>query len=70
MSTALFILEAKKAPNTWVDIQTVYPQDEILSLYSNIEEANAGKTRLKSLLAARWKGKFKKHPIRIRELDQ
>lgn len=70
MSTVLFILEAKKAPNVWVDIQTVYPQDEIFSLYSNKEEATAAKTKLKSLLSARWKGKFKKYPIRIRELDQ
>ncbi len=70
MNTALFILEAKKAANIWEDIQAVYPQDEILSLYSCKEEATAAKTRLKSLLSARWKGKFKKYPIRIRELNQ
>ncbi|WP_319550563.1 hypothetical protein [Desulfogranum marinum] len=70
MSTVLFILEAKKAPNVWEDIQTVYPQNEIFSLYSSKEEANAAKTKLKSLLSARWKEKFKKYPIRIRELDQ
>ena len=70
MSTVLFILEAKKAPNVWEDIQTVYPQNEIFSFYSSKEEANADKTKLKSLLSARWKEKFKKYPIRIRELDQ
>ena len=70
MSTALFILEAKKEPNVWEDIEKVYPQQEILSLYNSKEEANAAKTRLKSLLTARWKGKFKKYPIRVRELDR
>lgn len=70
MSTVLFILEAKIAPNIWEDIQTVYPQNEIFSLYKTKEEANTAKTKLKSLLTVRWKGKFKKYPIRIRVIDQ
>ena len=64
----LFVLEAKTAPNQWVNIAAVYPQDEMPGVFHHREEAASAKSALKTLLAGKWKGRYKKHPIRVREV--
>lgn len=64
----LFVLEAKTAPNQWQCIREVYPQTDLAPYYCDKEESKLAKSALKSLLLGIWKQRFKKYPIRIREI--
>lgn len=63
-----FVLEAKVAPNKWVEIAELYPQIDIASRYIRYEDAYQAKGKLKSALAGPWKSTYKKKPIRVSEL--
>ena len=64
---ALYVLEAKMAPNRWKRIDHVYPEiDRLRAFFQNHEDAHDAKAALKSFLNSP-KGKvFTKRPIRIR----
>lgn len=66
---SLFVLEAKTAPGQWQSIQNIYSQDDLPSWYGTREEALAAKAVLKGLLNGKWKPRFKKYPIRVRQVD-
>jgi len=63
-----FALEAKIGPNRWVCIREVYPQTRLAPFYADREAAHLAKSALKTLLAGKWRKRFKKHPNRIRAL--
>lgn len=64
---ALYVLEAKMAPNRWKRIDQAYPEiDHLRAFFRNHEDARDAKAALKSFLSSP-KGKlFPKRPIRIR----
>lgn len=64
----LFVLEAKTGPNEWQNIQEAYPDLHLAGTYLEREEAHLAKASLKSLLLGPWKGRLKKHPVRVREV--
>jgi hypothetical protein len=66
----LFVLEAKLGPNDWCSVGDVYPQVELSSYYCNHESARLAKSKLKTLLLGFYKGRYRKKPIRIREVCQ
>lgn len=66
---ALYVLEAKMAPNVWQPVDRVYAGIENLkAYYSDEETAKLSKGALKSFLAAGKKEGFPKRPIRIRKI--
>ncbi len=67
-SPPIFILEAKTSPKNWEKIKNVYPVDNFPSSYTTREEAMMAKSALKGLLSGPWLGKYRKNPIRIREV--
>jgi hypothetical protein len=68
---ALFVLEAKMAPNEWMRVDEVYPEIENLKAYFSDEDtAKLAKGALKSFLGSHKDYKKKKRPIRIRKIDQ
>ena len=52
----------------WQCIREVYPQIDLAPYYFDKEESKLAKSTLKLLLAGKWKHRFKKYPIRIREI--
>lgn len=65
----LFILEAKLGPHEWRAVCDVYPHADCSSCYDNQDEARRAKSSLKTLLLGPWKGRYRKKPIRIREIS-
>ena len=64
---ALYVLEAKLAPNRWKRIDQAYPEIENLrAFYQNHEDAHAAKAAFKSLLNSSKGKAFHKRPVRIR----
>ena len=63
----MYVLEAKTEPKHWVRIKDVYPDADLSSFYSTREEAKTAKSMIKFLLHGKWKKRFDKYPIRIRE---
>ncbi|MCG8619145.1 MAG: hypothetical protein MI802_23220 [Desulfobacterales bacterium] len=63
-----FLLEAKISPKTWEMIDKVYPDMDVPSSYPSKDEAFAVKSKLKVLLSGKWAKKYKKCPIRVREV--
>ena len=67
MEKLVYILEAKTAPNQWQKISSIYPDIDIVCQHPTKEDAFEAKSRLKSLLAGRYQGVYKKRPIRIKD---
>lgn len=66
---ALFVLEAKLAPNHWELVSEVYPEIEGMNSYfSSKEDALLAKSSLKNLLKVLKSKGIVKRPIRIRKL--
>jgi len=66
---ALYVLEAKVAPNKWAHVDMVYPEIENLKAYYGTEEtAKLSKGALKSFLISNTKYKNQKRPVRIRKI--
>ncbi|MGD9329774.1 MAG: hypothetical protein PVJ53_00610 [Desulfobacterales bacterium] len=64
---ALYVLEAKMAPNRWQRIDQVYPEIEDLRVfYRRHEDAHHAKAALKSFLNSAKANSLQKRPIRIR----
>jgi hypothetical protein len=64
---ALYVLEAKLAPNLWERVDAVYPGiDGLRSFYKTQDEARDAKAALKNLLNHARDRQFAKRPIRIR----
>ena len=61
-----FVLEAKVGVNQWVAVERIY--DQIISSYTHRPAAHLAKAALKEALLGKWKHRFKKYPIRIREI--
>jgi hypothetical protein len=66
---ALYVVEAKLAPNVWQRVDEVYPMENLRAYYDKKEDAFAGKASLKSLLNGRLKGKLQKRPLRVRQVE-
>jgi hypothetical protein len=66
---AIFLLEAKMAPNVWEPVDKVYPEIKGLKVfYSDEDTAKLAKSALKSLLNAKKSEQIQKRPIRIRKI--
>ena len=64
---ALYVLEAKMAPNQWERIDHVYPEIENLcAFFTRHEDAHDAKAALKSFLNSTKAKPLQKKPIRIR----
>ena len=64
---ALYVLEAKMAPNRWQRIDQVYPEiKELRVFYQRHEDAHDAKAALKSFLNTAKAKSLQKRPIRIR----
>ena len=64
---ALYVLEAKMAPNRWKRIDQAYPEiDQLRAFFQNHEDAHDAKTALKSFLNSPKGKTLQKRPIRIR----
>jgi len=64
---ALYVLEAKIAPNRWERIDRVYPEIEGLkAFFQRHEDAHDAKAALKSFLNSAKAKQLQKRPIRIR----
>jgi hypothetical protein len=64
---ALYVLEAKMAPNRWKRIDRVYPEIENLkAFFQQHEDAHDAKAALKSFLNSGRAKHLQKRPIRIR----
>ena len=64
---ALYVLEAKIAPNRWERIDRVYPEIEGLKdFFQRHEDAHDAKAALKSFLNSPRAKALQKRPIRIR----
>jgi hypothetical protein len=64
---ALYVLEAKMAPNRWKRIDQAYPEiDQLRAFFQSHEDAHDAKTALKSFLNSSRGKAFMKRPIRIR----
>jgi len=67
---ALFVLEAKLAPNHWELANKVYPEIEGMSSYfTTMDDAKLAKSSLKNLLKVLKTRGVVKRPIRIRKLS-
>ena len=64
----LFVLEAKTAANQWDAVREVYPDADLTAYFCDKASAHLAKSALKSLLLGKWKNRFRKHPLRIREV--
>lgn len=66
---ALYVLDAKLAPNHWESIEQVYPEiDNLKAFYGTEEEARLAKGALKNYLIAGKKRGIVKRPIRVRKI--
>ena len=64
---ALYVLEAKIAPNRWKRIDHAYPEiDHLRAFFQNHEDAHDAKAALKSFLNSTKGKSYQKRPIRIR----
>ena len=64
---ALYVLEAKMAPNRWKRIDQVYPEiKDLQAFFQNHEDAHDAKAAIKSFLNSPKGKTFQKRPIRIR----
>jgi hypothetical protein len=64
---ALYVLEAKIAPNRWKRIDQVYSAiNQLRAFFQNHEDAHDAKAALKSFLNSPKGKTFPKRPIRIR----
>lgn len=64
---ALYVLEAKLAPNRWKRIDRVYPEIEDLRAYfQRHDDAHDAKAALKAFLNSNRGKRLQKRPIRIR----
>ncbi len=64
---ALYVLEAKLAPNHWERIDRVYPEiPDLRAFFRRHEDAHDAKAALKSFLNSPRARAFQKRPIRIR----
>ena len=64
---ALYVLEAKLAPNRWKRVDRVYPEIENLKpFFQRHEDAHDAKAALKSFLNSAKGRTLNKRPIRIR----
>ena len=66
---ALYVLEAKLAPNQWERVDKVYSEiKDLKAYYPDEESAKISKGALKNLLQSK-KMKEKKKPIRVRKVS-
>jgi hypothetical protein len=64
---ALYVLEAKMAPNRWKRIDRVYPEiEDLQAFFQRHEDAHDAKAALKSFLNSPKAKSLQKRPIRIR----
>ena len=64
---ALYVLEAKLAPNRWERIDRVYPEiPDLRAFFRRHEDAHDAKAALKAFLNSPRAKAFQKRPIRIR----
>lgn len=65
---AIYVLEAKMAPNLWKPVDQVYPEiEDLRAYYLDEESARISKSSLKRFLTAK-DTKNGKRPIRIRKV--
>ncbi len=66
-SEALYVLEAKLAPNRWQRVDRVYPEiDDLRAFYDRHQDAHSAKAALKGYLNSSGARQLTKRPIRIR----
>ena len=66
-SGALYVLEAKLAPNRWQRVDRTYPEiDDLRAFYDSHEDAHSAKAALKAFLNSPGARDITKRPIRIR----
>jgi hypothetical protein len=66
-SGALYVLEAKLAPNRWQRVDRAYPDiDDLKAFYDRHADAHEAKAALKAYLNSRAARNLTKRPIRIR----
>jgi len=66
---ALYAVEAKLGPNSWVPVSLAFPElAGLASYYADQDDAQAAKSSLKSLLAGRPELRRLKKPIRVRRI--
>jgi hypothetical protein len=66
-SAALYVLEAKLAPNRWQRVDRTYPEIiELQAFYDRHEDAHEAKAALKAFLNSKGAQDITKRPIRIR----
>ncbi len=63
-----FVLEAKTGPNEWEPVEHFYPGGEYIGPFVHEGAARLAKASLKNRLNGKWKGRYPKHPIRVREV--
>ena len=65
---ALYVLEAKTAPNVWEPVDGVYPEiSRLKAYYSSEDSAKLAKSALKNLLNSHRNFRAGKRPIRVRK---
>jgi allophanate hydrolase subunit 1 len=66
-SGALYVLEAKLAPNRWQRVDRVYPGiSDLQAFYDRHADAHEAKAALKAFLNSKGARDITKRPIRIR----
>ena len=66
-SEALYVLEAKLAPNQWQRVDRTYPEiDDIKAFFDRHQDAHDAKAALKAFLNSAGARQITKRPIRIR----
>ena len=66
-SEALYVLEAKLAPNRWLRVDRTYPEiEDLKAFFDRHEDAHDAKTALKAFLNSAKARNITKRPIRIR----
>lgn len=66
-SEALYVLEAKLAPNRWRRVDKTYPEiSDLKAFYDRHQDAHEAKAALKAFLNSAGARNITKHPIRIR----
>lgn len=66
-SEALYVLEAKLAPNRWKRVDRTYPEiSDLKAFYDRHQDAHEAKAALKAFLNSAGARNITKRPIRIR----
>lgn len=66
---ALYVLEAKMAPNVWERVDRAYPElEELKPYYRDPQDAHVAKSSLKMLFNGRMNHHMTKRPIRLRKI--